>query len=112
MANAKVKPGRLKELFNTILEKRHRFFQWVDNPGVRAENNLAERELRPLVVSRKVSHGSQSARGLETRETLMTIIRTLMLGGKDAVAVLASALDAYALNKKADMECLLWGPKP
>lgn len=37
-----------------------------------AENNLAERELRPLVIARKVSFGSQSDAGARTREILMT----------------------------------------
>ena len=49
-------------------------------PEIEAENNLAERRIRPLVVARKVSNGSQSEKGLKTRETLMSVIDTLKLG--------------------------------
>lgn len=55
-----VKDGKLRGFFELMNKKRHRFFQWVDHPEVEAENNLAERRLRPLVVARKVCFGSQS----------------------------------------------------
>ncbi|NLE42447.1 MAG: transposase, partial [Lentisphaerae bacterium] len=42
--------------------------------AIPAENNLAERELRSLVIARKISFGSQSKTGLETRETLMSVL--------------------------------------
>ncbi len=87
----------------------HRFFQWVAHPEVEAENNLAERRLRPLVIARKVCFGSQSEKGLKTRETLMTIIDTLRLRHDDPVAKLSSVLDSLARDKKADVGDLLWG---
>lgn len=40
-------------------------------------NNLAERELRPLVVSRKVSFGSYTYTGMGTTATLASVIQTL-----------------------------------
>ena len=92
-------------------DTRHRFFQWVDHPEVEAENNLAERRLRPLVVARKVSNGSQSEKGLKTRETLMSIIDTLRLRYDNPVRKLSSALDARARNPKADISNLLWSDK-
>ena len=92
-------------------DTRHRFFQWVDHPEVEAENNLAERRLRPLVVARKVSNGSQSEKGLKTRETLMSIIDTLRLRYDNPVRKLSSVLDALAQNPKADISNLLWSDK-
>jgi hypothetical protein len=90
-------------------DTRPRFFQWVCNPEVEAENNLAERRLRPLVIARKVCFGSQSEKGLKTRETLMTIIDTLSLRHDDPVAKLSQALDAIGRDKKANVSELLWG---
>ncbi len=84
---------------------------WVCNPEVEAENNLAERRLRPLVIARKVCFGSQSEKGLMTRETLMTIIDTLSLMCDDPVAKLSQVLDAIGRDKKANVSELLWGPK-
>ncbi len=54
-----------------------RLYHWAADRSVPADNNLAERELRPLVIARKVSFGSQSDAGARTREILMTTLVTL-----------------------------------
>ena len=51
-------------------------FQFVLQPGLSADNNLAERSIRPVVVMRKVSGGSQSERGSRTRMTLASLFGT------------------------------------
>lgn len=51
-------------------------FQFVRQPGLSADNNLAERSVRPVVVMRKVSGGSQSERGSRTRMTLVSLFGT------------------------------------
>jgi hypothetical protein len=51
-------------------------FQFVRQPGLSADNNLAERGVRPVVVMRKVSGGSQSERGSRTRMTLAALFCT------------------------------------
>ena len=111
IAGSPVKDGKLKVYFDLVVNKRDRFFQWVCNPEVEAENNLAERRLRPLVIARKVCFGSQSEKGLKTRETLMTIIDTLSLRCDDPVAKLSQVLDAIGRDKRANVSELLWGPK-
>ena len=111
IARSPVKDGKLKGYFDLIVNRRERFFQWVCNPEVEAENNLAERRLRPLVIARKVCFGSQSEKGLKTRETLMTVIDTLSLRCDDPVAKLSQVLDAIGRNKKTNVSELLWGPK-
>ena len=107
--SAPMKDGKLKGYFDYMSETRHRFFQWVDHPEVEAENNLAERRLRPLITARKVCFGSQSERGLRTRETLMSIIDSLKLRFDDPVKKLSEVLNALARNKNADVGNLLWG---
>ena len=101
--------GKLKGYFEYMSETRHRFFQRVDHPEIEAENNLAERRIRPLVVARKVCFGSQSEKGLKTRETLMSVIDTLKLGHADPVRRLSGVFDALARNRDADVGELLWG---
>lgn len=107
--SAPVKDGKLKGYFKHMTGVKQRFFQWVDHPDVEAENNLAERRLRPLVVARKVCFGSQSEKGLKTRETLMSIIDTLSLRHDDPVGKLSRVFDALARNPKANVSQLLWG---
>jgi len=51
-------------------------FQFVRQPGLSADNNLAERSVRPVVVMRKVSGGTQSERGSRTRMTLASLFTT------------------------------------
>lgn len=40
-------------------------------------NNLAERELRPLVIGKRISFGSDTYRGMEVTATLASVYRTL-----------------------------------
>jgi len=49
-------PGirKLQDLFH---DKAERLYHWVESREVPAENNRAERELRPTVIARKVSNG-------------------------------------------------------
>jgi transposase len=68
---------------------------FVEFEGVPANNNQAEREIRPAVLMRKASYGNQSQRGCETRAVLMTIFRTLKRRGLDPLAVIAAALRTY-----------------
>ena len=51
-------------------------FVFVDEPGVPSDNNASERSLRHLVVSRKVSGGTRSARGTETKMALASLFGT------------------------------------
>jgi transposase len=89
----------------------HRLYHWPDDPAVPAENNLAERELRPLVVARKISFGSQSQNGAHTREVLMTVLHTLRKQSDNPAHILRTALDQLATDPKADPFKLLF-PRP
>ncbi len=68
---------------------------FVEFEGVPADNNQAEREIRPAVLMRKASYGNPSERGCETRAILMTIFRTLKRRGLEPLATLAQALRNY-----------------
>ena len=61
-----------------------------------ADNNRAERELRPLAIARKVSFGSQSEAGARTREVLMSVLHTLRKRTEDVRAAFQRALDRMA----------------
>lgn len=101
-------PGvqRIQDLFR---EKSHRLYRWALDPRIPAENNRAERELRPLVIARKLSFGSQSDAGAATREVLMSLLLTLQKRTSDPVAALTAALDTLARKPNADIYRLLFG---
>ena len=50
-----------------------------------AENNLSERELRPTVIARKVSGGTRSEKGSQTRAVLASLFATWQAQGKDSL---------------------------
>jgi transposase len=61
---------------HTLCERVERFlpelFVFVARPEVPSDNNLAERSVRPLVIARKISGGSRSPKGSETRMALFS----------------------------------------
>jgi transposase len=61
-------------------------FVFVENPAVPATNNAAERSLRHLVTSRKISGGTRSAAGTATKMTLATLFGTWRLQSLDPMA--------------------------
>ena len=65
---------------------------FVEFEGVPADNNQAEREIRPAVLMRKTSYGNMSERGAITRAVLMTIFRTLRRRGLDPLRALTESL--------------------
>ena len=63
-------------LAKRVLRHQDELFQFVLVPGLPADNNLAERSIRPLVIMRKISGGTRSAAGTKTRLTLATLLHT------------------------------------
>jgi hypothetical protein len=98
---------RIQDLFT---DNAHRLYHWVQQRQVPADNNRAERELRPTVIARKVSFGSQSDSGAKTREILMSLIQTLAKRVADPEAHLKRTLDQLALDPKLDLLSLLFPP--
>jgi hypothetical protein len=62
-------------------EQKH-FFTCFRRPQVPPTNNQAERSLRPLVIMRKVIHGTRSAKGLENHSVLRSLFETARRQGK------------------------------
>ena len=100
-------PGiqRIQDIFR---KNAQRLYHWTRHPNIPAENNQAERELRPLVIARKISFGSQSERGLETREVLMSLLLTLNKRSDHVFEAFAQALDALATKPTRDPYDLLF----
>ncbi len=63
-------------LCKRLLRHQDELFQFVLVPGLAAHNNLAERSIRPMVVTRKVSGGTQSPKGSATRMVLASLFGT------------------------------------
>ena len=94
-------PG-IQKIQNIFREQKARLYHWAKNPAIPADNNRAERELRPLVIARKISFGSQSEQGAQTRETLMTVLHTLRKRTTDVFDLFKRALDNLAEDETTD----------
>jgi transposase len=70
-------------------------FTFLDRPEVPADNNRAEREIRPAVIVRKNSYCNRSENGANTQAVLMSVFRTLKLRGLHPLNTLVEALRTY-----------------
>lgn len=88
----------IRRIQNIFREHAPRLYHWAADRAIPAENNLAERGLRPTVIARKVSFGSQSDAGAHTRGILMSVLVTLKQRGFDVTTRLKEVLDELARN--------------
>lgn len=58
-------------------------FTFIEHVGVPPDNNAAERAIRPLVIARKVSGGTRSEHGSDTKMVLASLFGTWRLRGLD-----------------------------
>jgi transposase len=81
LAYARSKHHPCQALAKRLLRHEDELFQFVLVDGLSADNNLAERSIRPLVVIRKISGGSRSEEGTKTRMALTSLFETWQARG-------------------------------
>jgi transposase len=96
---------RIQDIFR---ENDRRLFHWADNRAVPADNNLAERDLRPSVIARKVSFGSVTDAGAKVRSILTTVAASIRKRGGDVAFRIKQALDQIARDPKTDPYTVLF----
>jgi len=62
---------------NLYYRDAENLFRFVTDPEIDPTNNISERNLRQLVIIRKISNGSRSTRGANTTAQLLSVIQTL-----------------------------------
>jgi transposase len=83
-----------------ILKRRQALWTFVQVAGVEPTNNTAERSIRPGVLWRKGSFGTQSAAGSCFVESMMTVVTTLKQQQRNVLEYLTAACEA-ALRSEA-----------
>jgi transposase len=82
-ANADPDAAPLEEKLRQRLSKqRDHLFTFLDHEATPATNNLAERQLRPAVISRKLSCGNKTERGAATWQVLASLAATCRQSGR------------------------------
>lgn len=98
--NHPAKDFGIQSIQTTFKDNSNRLYHWVKDRHVPADNNFAEREIRDVVISRKVSFGSQSIQGAKTRSILMSLLYTAQKRLKKITLEewLKKSLDTIAAN--------------
>jgi hypothetical protein len=104
----------IKRIQQIFTDQRERLYQWAKSREVPAENNRAERELRPTVIARKVSFGSQSDAGAQTRSSITSLLYTVKkrLKDKSIEEWLKQSLDQIATDPEVNIASLIPPPPP
>jgi len=69
-------------------------------PNVTPTNNHAERQLRPLVISKKLTFGTQSERGSRFIERIFSVVTTCKQQQKDVLEFIVDALHQWTSIQK------------
>lgn len=76
MAKIKLPKGDPEKLTKRILKYKDQMMLFVKHPGVEYHNNRAERHLRPMVLARKNSFGSDTDAGAKRMCVLQSVVET------------------------------------
>ena len=95
----------IRAVQDIFVDHENWLFHWVTDRRVPADNNRAERDLRPTVIARKVSFGSSSDAGAETRSVLMSVLHTLnkRRGQQSLESAFKEILDEIANNPDTNL---------
>lgn len=112
LVEAPARHPSVQRIQNIFRENAERIWLWTTDPRMPADNNAAERAIRPLAIARKVSHGSMSVQGRKTRSVLMSALHTLNACCTDPTGQLVKALNHYAQDRNANMFDRVFGGLP
>ena len=87
--------AKLQGMCGPLYEHRDWLWTFVDVAGVEPTNNASERALRPAVIWRKLSFGTQSAGGSRFVETILTVVETCHRQRRNSFEYLTAAVSAH-----------------
>jgi transposase len=81
-----------------ILKLKQALWTFIDVSGVEPTNNIAERTIRPYVLWRKASFGTQSERGDHFVERMLTVSATCRQQNRNVLQYVTAAIRAHLLG--------------
>ena len=87
--------SKLKGMCKPLSDHRDWLWTFLDVNGVEPTNNVSERALRPAVIWRKLSFGTQSAKGSRFVETILTVVETCHKQSRNSFQYLSAATQAH-----------------
>jgi len=92
LTNVKLTNKKAEALRKRLIQHKNELFTFLSHPEVEPTNNFAERQLRPSVISRKLSFGNKTKEGADRHAVMMSLIQTAKLQGKDPKELLLSLI--------------------
>jgi transposase len=92
---------RLVGMCDELYDHRQWLWTFLDHENVEITNNGGERALRHAVIWRKLSFGTQSAKGSRFVETMLTVIETCRQQERNTFAFVADAVHAHLAGRQA-----------
>jgi transposase len=88
-------------LCRSLLQHEPALWTFIHREGVEPTNNLAERALRPVVLWRKGSFGTQSRAGSDFVERMLTVVATLRQQQRNVLDYVTTSCDAALHHQPA-----------
>lgn len=96
---------KLSGLCERLLEDFDKLWTYTKFNGMAPTNNMAERDLRKLVIWRKKSYGTRSDRGQKFAERITSIAETVKKQSKNALKFIQEAVENYFEGKAPPHIC-------
>jgi transposase len=93
--------AKLAGICEPLYDHREHLWTFTCVEGIEPTNNTAERALRPAVIYRKLSFGTQSCSGSRYLERLLTVSETCRLQNRNAYRYLIDAMTAKFAGQPA-----------
>jgi transposase len=91
--------SKLAGMCEPLYDHREWLWTFLDVEGVEPTNNVSERALRPAVIWRKLSFGTQSAGGSRFVETILTVVETCHRQSRNSFEYLTAAIQARSTGQ-------------
>lgn len=85
----------LAKICGTLLEDFEKLWTFTRILGMEPTNNMAERDLRKLVIWRRKSYGTRSDRGKKFVERVTTVAQTLRKQGRNVLHFIQRAIECF-----------------
>lgn len=97
---------KLSGMCATLLDNFDKLWTFTKVDGMEPTNNLAERDLRKVVIWRKKSNGTRSRRGEVFVERITSVAETLKRHGKNILHYIEQAVRSFYANKASPEICV------
>ena len=85
----------LAKICGTLLEDFDKLWTFTRILGMEPTNNMAERDLRKLVIWRRKSYGTRSNRGKKFVERVTTVAQTIRKQGRNVLHFIQEAIECF-----------------